>query len=62
MEVSDEDDKFKVKSQELGRPLEAKSRAFLSWHTKTSKNAQVKGPQWRTHNKRSRINSKESKN
>lgn len=42
----DEDDKFKVKSQELGRPLEAKVRAFQAEAQNFQKNAQVKGPQW----------------
>lgn len=42
----DEDDKFKVKSQELGRPLEAKVRAFQTEAQNFQKNAQVKGPQW----------------
>jgi len=42
----DEDDKFKVKSEELGRPLEAKVRAFQAEAQNFQKNAQVKGPQW----------------
>ncbi|WP_445714479.1 OmpH family outer membrane protein [Flavobacterium sp.] len=42
----DEDDKFKVKSQELSRPLEAKVRAFQTEAQNFQKNAQVKGPQW----------------
>lgn len=42
----DEDDKFKVKSEELGRPLEAKVRAFQSEAQSFRQNAQAKGPQW----------------
>ena len=42
----DEDDKFKVKSEELGRPLEAKVRAFQAEAQNFQKNAQAKGPQW----------------
>ena len=42
----DEDDKFKVKSEELGRPLEAKVRAFQADAQNFRQNAQVKGPQW----------------
>lgn len=42
----DEDDKFKVKSEELGRPLEAKVRAFQSEAQSFQQNAQAKGPQW----------------
>ncbi len=42
----DEDDKFKVKSEELGRPLEAKVRAFQTEAQNFQRNAQVRGPQW----------------
>jgi outer membrane protein len=42
----DEDDKFKVKSEELGRPLEAKVRAFQAEAQNFRQNAQAKGPQW----------------
>lgn len=42
----DEDDKFKVKSQELGRPLEAKVKAFQNEAQSFQQNAQAKGPQW----------------
>ena len=42
----DEDDKFKVKSEELGRPLEAKVRAFQADAQSFQQNAQAKGPQW----------------
>jgi len=42
----DEDDKFKVKSEEMGRPLEAKFRAFQNEAQNFQQNAQVKGPQW----------------
>ena len=42
----DEDDKFKVKSEELGRPLEAKVRAFQAEAQSFRQNAQAKGPQW----------------
>ena len=42
----DEDDKFKVKSEELGRPLEAKVRAFQAEAQSFQQNAQAKGPQW----------------
>lgn len=42
----DEDDKFKVKSEELGRPLEAKVRAFQAEAQSFRQNAQSKGPQW----------------
>ena len=42
----DEDDKFKVKSEELGRPLEAKVRAFQADAQSFQQNAEVKGPQW----------------
>lgn len=41
-----EDEKFKVKSQEMGRPLEAKVRAFQDEAQSFRQNAQVKGPQW----------------
>ena len=42
----DEDDKFKVTSEELGRPLEAKVRAFQADAQSFQQNAQAKGPQW----------------
>ena len=42
----DEDDKFKVKSEELGRPLEAKVRSFQAEAQNFQRNAQAKGPQW----------------
>ena len=42
----DEDDKFKVKSEELGRPLEAKVRAFQAEAQNFQQSAQSKGPQW----------------
>jgi outer membrane protein len=42
----DEDDKFKVKSEELGRPLEAKVRAFQAEAQSFEQNAPHKGPQW----------------
>ena len=42
----DEDDKFKVKSEEMGRPLEAKFRAFQNEAQNFQQNAQAKGPQW----------------
>ena len=42
----DEDDKFKVKSEELGRPLEAKVRAFQAEAQSFQQNVQAKGPQW----------------
>ena len=42
----DEDDKFKVKSQEVGRPLEAKVKAFQNEAQSFQQNAQAKGPQW----------------
>lgn len=42
----DEDDKFKVKSEEMGRPLEAKVRAFQYEAQNFQQNAQAKGPQW----------------
>ena len=42
----DEDDKFKVKSQELGRPLEAKVKAFQNEAQSFQQNAQAKGQQW----------------
>lgn len=42
----DEDDKFKVKSEELGRPLDAKVRAFQAEAQSFEQNAQAKGPQW----------------
>ncbi len=41
-----EDEKFKVKSQEMGRPLEAKVKAFQAEAQNFQQNAQVKGPQW----------------
>lgn len=42
----DEDEKFKVKSQELGRPLEAKLKAFQSEAANFRQNAQIKGMAW----------------
>jgi outer membrane protein len=42
----DEDDKFKVKSEEMGRPLEAKFKAFQNEAQSFQQNAQAKGPQW----------------
>jgi outer membrane protein len=42
----DEEDKFKVKSQELGRPLEAKLQAFQTEAAGFQRNAQVKGMAW----------------
>ena len=42
----DEDAKFNVKSEELGRPLEAKVRAFQAEAQSFRQNAQAKGPQW----------------
>ena len=42
----DEDDKFKVKSQEFGRPLEAKVKAFQNEAQSFQQNAQAKGQQW----------------
>ena len=42
----DEDEKFKVKSQEMGRPLEAKVKAFQNEAQNFQQNAQAKGPQW----------------
>ena len=44
--LKDEDDKFKVKSQELGRPLEAKVKAFQNEAQSFQQNAQAKGQQW----------------
>ncbi len=42
----DEDEKFKVKSQEMGRPLEAKLKAFQNEAANFQRNAQVKGMAW----------------
>lgn len=42
----DEDEKFKVKSQEMGRPLEAKLRAFQNEAANFQANAQAKGMAW----------------
>jgi len=42
----DEDAKFKVKSQEMGRPLEAKLKAFQSEAANFQQNAQIKGMAW----------------
>ncbi|MEZ4854374.1 OmpH family outer membrane protein [Flavobacterium sp.] len=42
----DEDDKFKVKSQEMGRPLEAKLKAFQNEAANFQRNAQAKGMAW----------------
>src|SRR5690606_37849597 len=41
-----EDAKFKVKSQEMGRPLEAKLKAFQSEAANFQQNAQIKGMAW----------------
>ena len=45
-ELIEKYDKFKVKSEELGRPLEAKVRAFQADAQNFRQNAQAKGPQW----------------
>lgn len=42
----DEDTKFKVKSQEMGRPLEAKLKAFQTEASGFQRNAQIKGMVW----------------
>jgi outer membrane protein len=42
----DEDEKFKVKSQELSRPLEAKFKAFRYEAENFESNARAKGMQW----------------
>ncbi|MBD3724013.1 MAG: OmpH family outer membrane protein [Flavobacteriaceae bacterium] len=42
----DEDEKFKVKSQEMGRPLQAKLQAFQSEANNFQRNAQIKGMAW----------------
>ncbi|KIX20530.1 membrane protein [Flavobacterium sp. 316] len=42
----DEEEKFKVKSQELGRPLEAKLQAFQTEAAGFQRNAQIKGMAW----------------
>lgn len=42
----DEDEKFKVKSQEMGRPLEAKLKVFQSEAANFRQNAQIKGMAW----------------
>lgn len=42
----DEDEKFKVKSLEMGRPLEAKLNAFKSEASGFQRNAQIKGMAW----------------
>lgn len=42
----DEEEKFKVKSQELGRPLEAKMQAFQTEAAGFQRNAQIKGMAW----------------
>ncbi len=42
----DEDEKFKVKSQEMGRPLEAKLKAFQSEAANFERNARLKGMAW----------------
>lgn len=41
-----EEDKFNVKSQELGRPLEAKVKAFQTEAANFERNAQAKGMAW----------------
>ena len=43
---NDEDAKFKVKSQEMGRPLEAKLKAFQNEAANFQRNAQIKGMAW----------------
>jgi outer membrane protein len=42
----DEDEKFKVKSQEMGRPLEAKLKDFQYEAQNFQRNAQIKGMDW----------------
>ena len=42
----DEDEKFKVKSEELSRPLKVKVEAFQSEAANFSRNAQIKGQAW----------------
>lgn len=42
----DEDEKFTVKSQEMGRPLEAKLKAFKKDASNFQRNAQIKGMAW----------------
>ena len=42
----DEDEKFKVKSEEMGRPLEAKVRAFQNEAASFQRNAQANGMAW----------------
>ncbi len=42
----DEDEKFKVKSLEMGRPLEAKLNAFKAEASGFQRNAQIKGMAW----------------
>lgn len=42
----DEDEKFKVKSEEMGRPLEAKFKAFKYEAQNFETNARSKGMQW----------------
>lgn len=42
----DEDEKFKVKTEEMGRPLEAKVKAFQNEAQSFEQNARAKGPQW----------------
>ncbi|AWM13618.1 OmpH family outer membrane protein [Flavobacterium sp. NRK F10] len=42
----DEDEKFKVKSQEMGRPLQAKLQAFQDEANNFQRNAQIKGMAW----------------
>lgn len=43
---NDEDAKFKVKSQEMGRPLEAKLKDFQYEAQNFQRNAQIKGMEW----------------
>lgn len=42
----DVEDKFKVKQQEMGRPLEAKLKAFQNEANNFQRNAQAKGMAW----------------
>lgn len=42
----DEDEKFKVKSEELSRPLKSKVEAFQNEASSFSRNAQIKGQAW----------------
>jgi len=42
----DEDEKFKVKSQEMGRPLQSKLKDFQYEASSFQRNAQIKGMAW----------------